>query len=359
MRSSRTFAPRAAFITITALLAACGGSSDTPGTHTSTVSAYVTDDFGDYDSVKLKLNTVQLVHTDSDRTCTIIDEPLPVDAAELGRDAILEYVDTSDCEAGPYNRLHVELDKEVTLTPQPPTDSSCMFVSYYDDASLRPNRLACADGTCSLDITGAVNLIAGNHEHVALDVDLKEFTVAISETTCEVTLKVSPLHAQGMGDKLAAGYRKSISGLVSAVDIGDDRFTLSKDGQSFTVEYDGVTDQPGLDELLTRAADDGLRTRVRCLSINDATTPPTCVAQSDMTQPLKAIAVKAEGTVSNLDPIADTLDLTYDTTTLPVNYQEAVMRGEVKGTLADGVTAQATLYGINVEYLAREVEVEE
>lgn len=358
MHSLRTFAPRGALIMITALLAACGGSNTpgTPGTHTSTVSAYVTDDLADYDSVELTLNTVQLVHTGSARHCEIITGPLAVDAAKLGQDEILEHVDTTVCEAGPYNRLHVELDENVILTRQAQTDH-CTFVSYYDDNSIRPNRLACPNGTCALDITGAVNLIAGNHEHVALDVNLKEFTVDFSTTPCEVTLKVSPLHAQGMDDKLASGYRKSISGFVSALDTNS--FTLSENGHGFTVDYHLVTDQLGLDELLTRAADDGLRTRVRCLSINDATSPPTCVAQSDATQPLKAIAVKAEGTVSNLEPIANTLDLTYDTTTLPVNYQEAVMRGEVKGTLADGVTAQATLYGFDVEYLAREVEVEE
>lgn len=315
MDSCGTFARSSALIMVTALLAACGssgggGGGDTQGASTTTVSAYVTDDLGGYESVELTLGTVQLRHTGSGRNCEIIAGPLAVDAAELGQDEIIEHVDTTVCEAGPYNRLHVELGEDVTLTQtvdgQLQTDQ-CKFVSYYDDDSTRPNRLACENGTCSLDITGAVNLIAGNHEHVALDADLKEFTVDFGVTPCEVTLKLSPLHAQGMEDKLAAGFRKSISGLVSALDTDLDRFTLSKDGHSFVVEYAGVTDQMGLDDLLTRAADDSLKTRVRCLSINDATSPPTCIAQSDPTQPLKAIAVKAKGTVSNLDtPTADT-----------------------------------------------------
>lgn len=365
MHSCGTFARGGVLIMVTALLAACGGSSsDTSGTNTSTVSAYVTDDLAGFESVELTLDTVQLRHTGSGRNCKIITGPLAIDAAELGHDEIIEHVDTTMCEAGPYNRLHVELGEDVTLTRTvngtPQTDQ-CKFVSYYDDNSMRPNRLACANGTCSLDITGAVNLIAGNHEHVALDADLKQFTVDFSIMPCEVTLKVSPLHAQGIDDKLAAGFRKSITGFVSALDTDLDRFTLSKDGHSFLVEYAGVTDQMGLDELLTRAEDDGLRTRVRCLSINDATSPPTCVAQSDPTQPLKAISVKAEGTASSLDtPTPDTLDLTYDMTTLPVNYHEAVLRGEVEGTLADGVTAEVTLYGFDLgEFLAREVEVED
>jgi hypothetical protein len=348
--------------TLTALLAAvtlyaCGGGDggSTPAGST-TVYAYVTDDLGGYDSVVLTLNSIQLRHT-SGRSCEIIRGPLQFDAAELGRDNLVEHVDTATCEIGPYNRLHVEIDDDVTLRSTPGSQpQACKFVSYYDDDKPKlPNRLACANGVCSLDVTGAVNLIADSREHVALDADLKEFDVIQTGTGCEVTLKVSPVRA---GDKLAAGYRTSLSGTVSGLDAAADRFVLTVAGSPYTIQYAGVTDQEGLDALLGRAATDGLRTTVRCQAIDAATTPPTCTAQTVAMQPLKAIAVKAKGTISALDTGAHTFTLGYGAgKTLPVNYAEAEVLGKVEGALADGAVAEVRLYGFATGFfLAREVE---
>lgn len=338
-------------------LYACGGSGGGGASAGSTtVSAYVTDDLGGYDSVVLTLNSVQLRHT-SGRSCEIIRGPLVIDAAELGRDQIVEHVDTTTCEVGPYNRVHLELDDDVTLRQtvnNQPVTQGCKFVSYYDDNSSRPNRLACTNGVCSLDVTGAVNLVARNHEHVALDADLKQFTVDTSVTPCEVTLKVSPLRA---GDKLAAGYRMSLSGTVSSLDAANDRFVLTVAGTPYTVQYALVTDQEGLDTLLGRAATDGLRTTVRCQTIDTGTTPPTCTAQTVAAQPLKAITVKAKGTISEL--ATSTFTLGYGAgTKLPVNYAKATDLGKVEGTLANDASAEVKLYGFNPDFfLAREVEV--
>jgi hypothetical protein len=335
-------------------LYACGGSSGDGSASSTMVSAYVTDDLGGYDSVVLTVNSVQLRHT-MGRSCEIIRGPLEFDAAELGRDQLVEQVDTTTCAAGPYNRLHVEVNEGVTLQQTAGSQPElCKFVSYYDDNSSRPNRLACANGVCSLDITGAVNLVAGDHEHVALDADLKQFVVNNMVTPCEVTLKVSPLRA---GDKIAAGYRTSLSGTVSNLDTAAHRFTLSVAGNPYTVLYVGVTDQDGLDALLGRAATDGLRTIVRCQAIDASMTPPTCTAQT--VEPLKAITVKAEGTVSALDTGLQTFTLGYGAgTMLPVSYGTAAMLGKVQGTLADNAAAEVKLYGFNSSFfLAREVEV--
>jgi hypothetical protein len=335
-------------------LHACGGDSGSPAT--ATVSAYVTDDLGGYESVVLTVNKVEIRHT-SGRTCEIIRGPLTFDAAEFGRDLILEHVDTATCEAGPYNRLYVELNENVALQQTAGSQpQSCKFVSYYGDNSARPNRLACANGICSLNITGAVNLVAGNREHVALDADLKEFTVDTSVTPCEVTLKVSPLHAAG---KMAAGYRIALVGAVSNLDTNTDRFTLVVAGTAYAVDYSGVTDQTGLDALLTRAAADGLRTTVRCQAINNSASPPTCTAQTVALQPLKAITVTAAGTISALDSGAQTFTLNYaGSKTLPVSYGQAATLGKVEGTLADSALAEARFFGFDADrFLAREVRV--
>lgn len=363
MRARTTFPAMLAVLLATALLYACGGGSDGGSANSATVSAYVTDDLGGYDSVTLTVNSVQLRHT-SGRNCEIIHGPLTFDAAELGRDDLVDYVDTTICEPGPYNRLYVELDDDVTLrhtdANQQPVTDQCKFASYYEDRVAGPNRLNCANGVCSLNITGAVNLVAGNHEHVALDVDLKEFEVTYPPNRpCEVTLKVSPLHAD---DKLAAGYRMSLAGQVSNLNITDDRFILTTAlGAPYLVQYAGVTDQTGLDALLTRAAADQLRTRVRCDAINTTTTPPTCTTSSDVSQPLKAITVLAAGTVSGLNSSLQTLALNYGTvTTMPVNYAKATELGEVFGTLANDVDAAVRLYGFSLDYfLARRVVVQQ
>jgi hypothetical protein len=359
MREHETLLAILVALLAAASLYACGGGSGGGSAGSARVSAYVTDDLGGYDSVVLTLNSVQLRHT-SGRSCEIIRGLLEIDAAELGHDQIVQHVDTTTCETGPYNRLHVELDDDVTLRQtvnNQPVTQACKFVSYYEGNSGLPNRLACTNGVCSLDVTGAVNLIAGNHEHVALDADLKEFTVNTDPTPCEVTLKVSPLRAD---DKLAAGYRMSLSGTVSSLDAAADRFVLTVAGSPYTVQYAGVTDQPGLDALLGRASTDGLRTTVRCQTIDTSTTPPICTAQTVATQPLKAIAVKAKGTISALDTSMQIFTLGYGAgTTLPVNYVKATELGKVEGTLANDASAEVKLYGFDLgNFLAREVEVE-
>jgi len=344
---------------LSSLLPGCG--SDGGGSaNTSTVSVYLTDDLAGYESVLITVNAVQLQHLGGNRLCTIIPGPETMDAAQLGRDQLLDLVNTTTCEAGSYNRLHIELNQNVTLVDASHQTQSCKFVSYRDDAG-QPNALGCTNGMCALDLTGAVNLVAGNHEHVALDADLKQFTVDLTKTPCEVTLKLSPLHAQGMDDKMAAGYRKSVNGYVSSLDTATDKFTLTHAGRLYAVQYSGVTDQPGLDALLTRAQADSLKTQVRCENFNTATTPPTCTAQTTGNQQLKAVTVKARGTVSGLDtPTAHTFILNYPVgKTLAVNYQTAFDLNNIEGILVnDGIVATG-LYGFAANYyLAREVEVE-
>lgn len=339
-----------------AVLYGCGGSAGSSD-NTSTVTVYTTDDLGGYDSVELTLHTVRLDHTGSARRCEIIHGPLTLDAAELGHDQLLELVDTTNCEAGPYNRLHVEVGENVTLVDNSHTVYACRFVSYLDGQN-QPNSLACANGLCSLDITGAVNLVAGQHEHVALDVDLKNFTVDFTRTPCEVTLKVSPLNASGIDTKMTAGYRKSISGVVSNLNTAADSFVLTQGAHTYNVNYAGVSDQSGVDTLLTRATADQLRTKVRCEQFNQAATPPTCTAQTSGTHPLKAVTVSASGTVSALDTGVHSFTLNYPVSkTLPVNYHTAFLQNDVEGTLANGSTADTALYGFDVDFfLTRGVE---
>ena len=359
MLRHKTLLASLAVLSSAALLHACGGGDGSPPPESATtVSAYVTDDLAGYDSVVLTVNTVQLRHP-TGRNCEIIKGPLQIDAAELGRDQLVEFVDTTTCEAGPYNRMYVEVGEDVSLQQAPGGPVlACKFASFFESNHPVPNHLACANSACALNITGAVNLVARSHEHVALDVDLKQFLVDTSVTPCTVTLKVSPLHAQ---EKLADGYRKSLSGTVSSLDTAADRFVLTTlKGHAYAVLYAGVTDQAGLDALLSRAADDALRTAVRCESIDAATTPPTCTVQSLTAHPLKAVTVMAKGKVSALDNGTRTMTLVYGPdTTLPVNYAKAADDSQVDGTPAIDAVVEVRLYGfVSPDFLARKVKVE-
>jgi len=80
-------------------------------------------------------------------------------------------------------------------------------------------------------------------------------------------------------------------------------------------------------------------------------------------KPLKAITVQVEGTVSQLGVDSVTplsFVLAYGNgKSIAVNYAQASNAGKVEGTLANDATAEAKLYGFNLDYfLAREVEVE-
>src|SRR5687767_12344139 len=85
LRSSRSVAMRAHRILAGILVAvlvvltlhACGGDSSQGGgaPASASVTSYVTDDLGGYDSVVLTVNKVEIRHT-SGRSCAIITGPL-------------------------------------------------------------------------------------------------------------------------------------------------------------------------------------------------------------------------------------------------------------------------------------------
>ncbi len=334
-------------ITTPIALTACdSGNTTTGGDASGTVSLYLTDDLSDYQHVGTTLNAVQLRHTGSDTRCSLLSTPQPLDITDLGINKLLELVDIKSCEARSYNRLHLEFGKMVALTDANNVDHLCEFTSYKDSLN-KPNVLMCDDsGNCGIEINGAVNVLAGQHEEVTLDFNLREFEVDLTASPCAVSMKVSPIHAH---DKMMDGYRKSVGGLVSQLDTTAKRFELSKGDSHFSVDYSGVT-QAGIDTLLERAATDGLRTKVACSSYDRAAA--LCTAQGDA-----AIRVKLNGLLSALDMAARTFTLIYQTDrTLTVDYSNA----NYDAALADGQTVQVVLVGHNGgAFLARKVDIED
>ncbi len=333
-------------------LYSCGGSGGGGGTSSAPVGLYLTDDMSLFTQVTATIDKVQVLNTGSGASCDVLTTPTAVDIAQLAN--VLHLVGIAECPAVPYNRIHIVFEKSVELTSAPTgsvpgTTSLCSFVSYKDDSN-RPNVLNCSGSTCTLDINGAVNVLVNKPNKLALDFNLKDFDVASFGTpsTCSVTMKISPLHAEEMEH---LGHPETITGLISNLSTTDQTFTLTRGHSTFTVLYSGITttQQPGLNSLLQRAETDGLRVKVMSSDIDLTTKTITA----------SAIFVKIEGTVSDLNTTSHTFTLTYKGgKTIPVDYSTAV----VDGALANGASVEAKLYGydaVNVLYLASRIDGED
>lgn len=322
-----------------------GGSG---GAASGAVALYLTDDIADYRQVTATVTKVQLRHTGSGAACDVQTDPMTVDITNL--DGVMQLTGFTACPADQYNRIHLEFEKSVELTNPTGTVSSCVFTSYLDDQG-RPNTLTCTTDSCSMDITGAVNVLANAVERLALDFDLKNFSVSgFGTPSCEVTMKVSPIHASGMGQGIRS---EAITGFVSNLDAANDAFTLTHGRTSFSILYSGITDtqQPGLDTLLQRAQDDRLRARVAASGID----------LSALTVSASQVFVKVEGTVDtgSLDTVARTFSVVYSsgttTKSLGVDYGAAL----VEGSLAEGGWVEVKLDGYLPSGLFRAWKVED
>ncbi len=329
------------------LFYSCGGGSGNGSSSSASVGLYLTDDMSLFTQVTATIDKVQLLNTGSGASCDVLTTPTVVDLAQLAN--VMQLVNVSQCAAVPYNRIHIEFEKSVALTSAatgtvPGTSSLCSFVSFKDEGN-RPNALSCSGTTCSLDINGAVNVLVSQPNKLALDFNLRDFDVAGFGTpsSCTVTMKVSPLHAEDMD---ALGHPEGITGLVSGLSTTDKSFILTRGTSTFSVLYSGITttQQPGLDSLLQRAETDSLRVKVMTSNIDLSTRTITATA----------IFLKIGGTVSALDTTVHTFTLTYaGGKTIPVDYTNA----GVHGTLVDGAAVEVKLYGFDtVNYLASRVD---
>ncbi len=326
------------------LFYSCGSSSSGGGsTSSGKVALYATDDMSDHQQVIATINKVTVMNTSTGAVCDVLTTPTAINIANLAN--VLQLLNVADCPAVPYNRLHIEFNKSVDLMDRSGAQSSCSFTAYKDDFD-HPNALQCNGPTCLLDINGAVNVLVNQYNKVALDFNLKDFDVDHFGTpSCSVTMKVSPLH----GDECTnLGYREAITGLVSNLTTSTDTFDLTNDHVTFTVLYSSITStsQPGIDDLLLRAQQDGLRTQVTASTLDYV----------HKTIDASKVLVKVEGLISALTTTDFTL--TYKTgKTMTVDYSKAV----VKGTPVNGAPAEVKLYGFDSassDFLAAIVELQ-
>lgn len=321
-----------------------GGMVVTGAKGSGTVGLYLTDDMSLYTQVTATVRDVQLRSTGTGTSCDLLGDPVSVNISNMA--GVMQLVDVTQCPAGPYNRFRIEFDRSVQLlsgasgTPEP-----CSFTSYKNHGKGNPNMLVCDPATdiCSLDVTGAVNVLAQQDNLVALDFDLKNFDVTgLGTPACAVTMKVAPLTPKQMHNVI-----QSITGLVSNLSTTDMTFDLTRGLRTFSVLYSGISgsDQPNLGALLGRAQDDGLWTQVTASAID----------LSSNTIAATKIEVKLEGIVSNLTGTTFTLT-SGKAGSIVVDYGNAA----VSGTLADGSWVHVKLIGIDGtsgDFIADKVEV--
>ncbi len=328
---------------LTALAACSGGGSggetaSTGGTTESgSVALFITDNLADFSQVTATITEVTLLHTGSGTSCSIFSGEETVNLAELASESLL--LDITNCPAQEYNRIRVETNSSVVLTQNHITDE-CTFVSYKDEHN-NTNVLECDDTVCSLEINGIVNVFADQENALTLDFDLKEFEVEnFGELGCTATMKVKPLSHDDVDDKKEEGMKESIKGVVSELNIETHTFTLTREKHVFTVLYNNVS-QEGIDELLTLAQDNSLKTRAVCSLFNLESNE--CTASE--------INVGVEGIISELTET--TFILTFNPE-INVYYTGA----KICGTLVNEAKAEVMLSGFNgTAYLAYEVEI--
>ncbi len=324
------------------LLYSCSGNGGSA--LTGQVALYATDDLSDYQQVLVTINRIDLVNSGSGVSCNVFTGPLTLDLPGLA--GVTQLITIGACPAASYNRIHIEFARSVELMNLADAAATCQFDSYKDDHNAI-NRLSCGTDSCSLDITGAVNALVREPSKLALDFNLKEFEVEnFSSQACSVTMKVSPLH----GSELEArGNPEGVTGLVSGLATTNRTFTLSRGARPFTVLYGAVTTtlQPGIDILLQRAQDDGLRVKALASQIDLATSTITA----------SAVYVKMEGTIAagSLSTTNQTFTIMYrGGRTMDVDYGSAT----VEGILAEGGWVDVKLSGFDgTRFLARTVEV--
>jgi hypothetical protein len=311
---------------------------------TPTVNGNGTGDLSLFTELTATINKIELVNTGHGTACEVLSGPTSLDMADLSD--VMHLIAVAECPAASYNRIRVEFDKDIGLADGEENESSCSFASHKGMGN-QPNVLHCEGDGCTLEINGAVNVFMKQNNPMALNFNLKEFEVKGfgDPEACSVTMKVSPLHGSEVEMELP-GTLESITGLVSNLSTTDQTFDLIRGGRTFPVLYSDITSsqQPGIDELLRKAQDEGLRVKVLSSQID--------VAGGEIEA--TAIFVMVEGVVSNADAENQTFSLVYSggSATIAVDYAG----GAVDAEPADGDTAKLKLLGFDGEwYLAAEV----
>ena len=202
--------------------------------------------------------------------------------------------------------------------------------------------------------SGAFDLLTTQVNKLALDFDLKKFTVQGfgDSGTCSVAMKVMPLHDADIIQKRSL---EVITGSISDLDTVAQSFTLTRGRATASVSYAKIAmaDHPGIDVLLQTAEANGVLVMVSSANLGGLNKGR--VVASD-------VSLKIEGTVSNLAKTKSdyTFDLIYDSVKT-ITIFSAPPAGKKHGKLANAAWVDVLLYGYDSEqgmYLSSLVSVQ-
>lgn len=329
-------------------LASCGGGG---GEDKGAVALFITDNISFYKQVVVTINAVRLVNSNTQDSCTATNAPVTLDISNLALDTQL--VDVGACAPGSYDRIELEFKQAVLLMDNQGDTAQCSFTSYLNEANqLKTLQCDPISGVCSLGMKSSVRkgrevipVFAGKQTNLALDFDLKQFTVSdFGNPACAATMKVIPLDALAMNKSDRA---QSATGKISLLDTVAQTFTISRGELYATVDYSGVIPalQPNLDIILQLAQNEGHRVKVLSAIVD----PSAEKIAATHVYPI------IQGMVSDFKKAPDkTFTLNYGSNYIPVDYGQA----SIDGALVNGTWVSLKLDGYDgTGHLATQAEV--
>jgi hypothetical protein len=335
----------AGITTISATSGLLSASTTLTALGSAKVLLYATDDISNYLQVIATFNKVRLVSTSANVTCDVLSPPVTLDITNLAN--VMQLMASATCPAAKYNRIDLEFTQGVQLMDSAENTSSCLFVSYLNDAD-QPNALTCdpTTNTCTLEILGALrsgafDLLSTQVNKLALDFPLNKFTVQNfgDPLNCSLAMKVLPLHD---ADIIQKANPEVIAGSISKLDTVAQTFTLARGNVNTSVNYAAVvsSNHPGIDTLLQAVQANGIHVMVSSADL--AGLNASTVVASD-------ISIKLEGTVSNLTKTGSdyTFTLAYDVSNSAktMTILSSPPKGKKHGNLVNGVWVEVQLYG--------------
>ena len=340
------------------LLFSCGGTvqDPNPGSGKGSVALFITDNISFYKQVVATVTAVRLINSGLASSCEVLDGQTTLDLANLTD--IAQYVDLTECDAGKYNVLEIDVRKDVWLMNQLNATSSCSFDAVLNAAG-RPVPLDCdpVTGICTVPVRGGLRdgwvlVQEDRYNDLGIDFNLKEFTVNdFGGPACSVTMAAATISA---ADFNSSGRAHSVTGPITDLDTAADTFTLLANGVSLTVDYSGILPslQPNIDVLLQTAQSAVLKVNVLTGGIDLETA----------TISANRVYVKAAGSISAL---AGAPQWTFALTYAPLqsilgNYHPSHFNPalDLQGVLADGVWADVKFSGFQAgSYDAASIEV--
>lgn len=283
------------------VLSSCGmggsGPSSPPVSGSGKVAVFITDNISFYKQVVTNITGVRIVNSGTGEVCTVMDSPVTFDISNLTNMA--QYADLTECPEGGYNRIDIDIKKDVHVMDPLGTASACAFTSFIDESG-RVQALACnsSTGICTLSVRGGTRNAAflvqeDRYNDLGIDFDLKKFTITgfgSPSEACSVTMAVSLMRAADMNE---SGRAHGVTGGIAGLDTAANTFTLISSGASLTVNYSGILPslQPNMDRLLLFAETEGLSV--------SALTGGIDIGTGSMAA--NRIFVNAAGTVSNVN----------------------------------------------------------